>query len=180
MAGRRGSSLVEAVTTMSVLAVLMVAGATTIGLLLRSEGRGAESLAISHALDQLSHRFRRDVHAALRAELAGKQRPEDAVRLRQPDGRWVLYRDTLEGVIREESAAGAAKRPVRRERFRLGNSRVRFRLSEDGQWVSLVWTRPATPSRRRAAETGLSRESVGRGMEITAAVRLDYRFQGLE
>jgi len=186
---RRGYTLVEVLVTMSVLVVILSAGATTIGLLLRSEGRGAESLAVSNTLARLSDHFRRDVHAAVRAELCGTRRPEEAVRLEGPDGILVEYRASSDGILRQESRsperlrkntkAITSKEASRRSRFVLPRSQVRFHLSEDGRWVSLFWRQRPLPPGPRTLHASPSAPG-GRVVPITAALALDHRFEELE
>jgi type II secretory pathway component PulJ len=126
---RRGASLIELTVTVGLLSVVMTLVIKTMAVLMRTERTGQKAVVASGSLTRLANRFRRDVHAAEKAELVAAAAPntDSFLRLTHPDGTIVEYRPAADGVkltiLRDGTATG-------RETYRLRGD-TRFELSEE-------------------------------------------------
>jgi class 3 adenylate cyclase len=121
-------SLIELMVVLSVMSVVMLTAAMTIGTLMRAEGRGATALSESLAVSEFADRLREDVHAASEAAL------DDAGRLvlAMGDTR-VQYEIAGMRLLR---TAGADE-PTKRDAFRLPAEHARFEVSPERKIVTL-------------------------------------------
>ncbi len=171
---RRGSTLVEVVVTVTVLAAVFATAGRALVLLLQSEGEAVHTLTRHSAVQRLAEDFRSDAHAATAARLL-EQHAAKALTLERPDGSTVVYRSTPDGVVRlvfagqakpggraDETAAAA------RELYRLSDVAVRFELSDGGRVVAV----------RLADAPGGTKASrnVRPRLVVRAAVGVDHRF----
>lgn len=96
-ATHRGSSLIELIVTMGILSVMLTLVGKTMVLTMRSERTGRHAIVSSTGLARLANRFRRDVHAAEKAELVAAGNVT-LLRLTRPDATIAEYRPGPNGV----------------------------------------------------------------------------------
>ncbi len=146
MPARHGKTLVELLVIISLTAVAMTVGARTMVVMMRSEQKGAQSLAATTTLSRLAREFRRDVHAAIDVEAAGVETVPNGTTellLTQPDDSVIVYRSEPKQVHRVVYRGG---RRHSREVFRLHSAHHRFESAADGNLVTLVHARrPSLP-----------------------------------
>jgi hypothetical protein len=125
---RRGSSLIELTVTVGLLSVVMPLVIKTMALLMRTERSGQKAVVASGSLTRLANRFRRDVHAADKAELVAAAAPNTGsfLRLTHPDGTIVEYRPGADGL---KLAILRGGKPTGRETYRLRGA-TRFELTD--------------------------------------------------
>ena len=114
---RRGSSLIELLVVITVVAVLLGLCAVTIQVLLRVEADAQARRSASATLGRLADQFREDVHACDVAEV----RPAAGLRLSRDRGVAITYQAREGRVERVEAVAGQASRY---ESYDLGRRRV--------------------------------------------------------
>ncbi len=163
MLKRRGVSLVEAITTMAVGAILLGVAVALMHTLLRTGDATRNRVHWCGSVDRLADQFRRDVHAAV-----SEGTPEsDGYRLDLGDGTTVVYQFQPGDVARTESQGESV---VRRESFTLPpRSLVSIEVDADrsGGLISLVIgpdaeapMRLAGPALRIEAIAGKDRRAV--------------------
>lgn len=158
---RRGYSLIELMTVISVVGVLLGLCALTVQLLLRVSSDARDRSSTSASLGRLAERFREDVHSSHKADV------EQAARLRLSIGSGpaiaIAYEAKSGRIDRVQSRDGTV---VARESFALGRrATARFESRDDdpGRFVALVVI-PDT----RAGSTDSSHP-----LEILARVKID-------
>ena len=103
---RHGTTLLETVAVIGVLAVVLAGSVVAIGAMYRVERIVKDRVDHDRAVSRAAEQFRQDAHAAESAELAPGPHPASAVRLTLPDGRTIDYRLDAYGVARVASRGG--------------------------------------------------------------------------
>ena len=137
---RGGFTLAEMLVAISVLFVVSVTSALTIGMLMAADARSGEAFLVQNSLVRLGRQFRDDVHAARAVSVAAEDGvPDGRMVLELSDGGGVTYRAAADGVVRE--AAGTADGDAREE-FRLPEGSSRFSVIDNGRLAVLIHERP--------------------------------------
>lgn len=149
---RRGYSLIEMLTVISVLSVMLAVSTVTIALLMRSERTGGDALATAQIAHRLGRQFREDVHDAHNATVALDNRGQSVLKLENNQRPNVTWSRVSTGVRRSVTA-----QPVRIETYRIPISDVSFALvpvrtsSPQNRLITLT-TVPDTRSRQHASD----------------------------
>jgi hypothetical protein len=162
---RSGKSLIELVIVLTVLIAVMTPAARLMYTLMRSEREGIRGLAVSANMARLSRELRRDVHAALGAELVAPEGDAPArLRLRQADDRVVTYAPGTDRVTR--TVADEAGETSSREAFHLPDGAGTFEVSSEPRLVVF------THKRSRTSESTSASEAI----RVEAVPGRDHRF----
>jgi prepilin-type N-terminal cleavage/methylation domain-containing protein len=152
MNNRRGFTMIELLVVISVISVILPLAGGTIVFLLRAQSQSAEALRDAMATTQLSHSLRSDVHAARSASSSSP----DEVSLELDGSRIIEYRSQPDGFVSRVVRRGTSVE--RRERFRVGDVRPRFKLAQGGREVAVTISprlRGAVPVEDRTSAAGI-------------------------
>ena len=169
-ANRSGKSLLELSLVIGLLSVVLTLATRTITFLMRADAAGRTALVSSTNFARLADRFRRDAHAAIKAELlADDNNGPQRLRLTQADGRVVEYHPQT-GRVQVIVLRG--KQRLSREVYRLNGGVTRFEITGDKQTlVSLVYETGGDASSERPG-AGRRRKT----LRIDALRGKDHRF----
>ena len=169
MPHRRGTSLMETLVVITVMTLLSGIAVTMICSLMRADDRGAEALSSSMTFSRLARDFRRDVRAAIGAEVTRDADNEPGrLSLGLPGGRLVVYRTDEKQLVRSSQAGPKDKHT---EIFRLPKGETRFEFRRDGAMLGLLHRR------QRAGTAGNTPPAPAQEIQIWAAVGRDHRFR---
>ncbi len=129
----RGFTLIEMVVVITVGSAVMGMAATTLALLMRAEGEGAESASVSVATSRLARSFRDDVRDAEGAVVDAPRK----IRLTQDDARSIQY-EADHALLRRTVRQGDSV--THRDEFHLLHGEVRFEVTHDGKVAVLMHT----------------------------------------
>jgi prepilin-type N-terminal cleavage/methylation domain-containing protein len=167
MKNRHGFTMIELLVVISVISVILPLAGSTIFFLLRAQSQSAEALRDAMATTQLSHTLRSDIHAARTAASSGA----DEVSLEIDDARIIEYRCLPDGFVSRVVRRGTSVE--RRERFRVGDVRPRFKLAQGGREVAVTISprlRGGVPLEDRTSAAGIRIAAmVGRDLGSSAA-----------
>lgn len=166
---RAGKSLIELTVVIGLLSVVLSLATRTIAFLMRADASGRKAVVSGTNFARLADRFRRDAHAATKAELVdGDNNAAQRLRLTQADGRAIEYRPEV-GRVRVIVFRG--KQRLSREVYRLNGGVTRFELSGNKQTlVSLLYETGGDASPRPGA--GRRRKT----LRVDAVRGKDHRF----
>ena len=172
---RPGTTLLETVTVIGVLAVVLAGSVVAIGAMYRVERLVNDRHDHDRAVARAAEQFRIDAHAAAGAELAPGPAPSAALRLVLPDARTIDYSIDDYGISRVVSRGGEA---IHREGY-LFPALAEARISLRSEWAS-GWSRPDPDGRLITlaipAAPAASDDSDPRMLRIDAAVGLDLQY----
>jgi len=145
MVKRSGKSLIELIVVISVMSMVMLIAVRTISQLMRADASGGKSLVAETSLARLSHQFRRDVHAARKAQLViPEENAASRLQLSLPENTIAEYRPFAEKILR---TVRRGEETISRETFHLSRGENRFEISEDDTpIISLVHLRKTAES----------------------------------
>lgn len=169
---RGGSSLVQAVITMTVMSVLMTISAGALFRMYRQQSLMVERTFQTSTWLQMSRMFRQDVHAAT---VIRRLDDADQLEMATPEGRTFWFAD--EGTVRrvvtsqesDEAADVASLRSRPGENFTFVDSTVRLNLSSDDSDAASVATVEILP----LPTPGGARTPIS---TVVVAAGLDHRF----
>ena len=168
---RLGVSLAELLVAMTIGSVVMAIGLGMLHLMLKTDRTLADSLQRRQTVSQLSRAFRRDVHAANKAELLKGQNEQDppGLSLQAEPNRRVRYSAEENTVLRVETE-GEKTIQTARYRFAKGTL-VSFQIEESGRvGLTIRSPNPSTNSQQTAPDAPL------RELTIEATKGRDHRF----
>lgn len=177
---RRGTSLIEVVTAMSIASVMLLAAFRVLHTVLMVERTTTRAIFSSHSADRLARAFRTDIHAARNVETAtaSGDQPE-SMTLALANGESIRYEVETKGISR---VARLHNQSTQRELFRFPESTsCRFERRANPDRVRLLLKLPRDPS-ERLKSSGLhpSRAAApsDRLIPIEAVIARDHRFVG--
>lgn len=160
----RGFTLIEMVVVISVGSMVMGMAATTLALLMRAEGEGAESASVSVATTRLARSFRDDVRGAASAVVDAPK----MIRLTQNDALSIQY-EAEQALVRRTLRQGDSV--THRDEFHLLQGEVRFELTHDGQGAVLMHT-----NRPDSTTDDLNEARPVRSLRIEAVLGRNHRY----
>ncbi|MFQ5731923.1 MAG: type II secretion system protein [Planctomycetaceae bacterium] len=169
-ANRAGKTLIELSVVIALLSVVLTLATRTIVSLMHADAAGRKAVVNGTSFSRLADRFRRDAHAAVKAELLpGDNNGPQRLRLTQADGRAIEYHPQ---VGRVHVVVLRGKQRHGRETYRLNGGATRFEIAaEKPTLVSLLYeTGGDAPPERPAA--GRRRKT----LRIDALRGKDHRF----
>ena len=164
---RRGFTLLELLVAMTVSGVVMLLAVRCFHTVFLQTAIAREFADCDRQWGQLSEIYRRDVHAAQRAEPSADG---SAMRLFLPQDRIARYAAYPEGIERSEESPGKKILPTR---YRLWDGAARFTMNPERTVATLVyqWSPPAARAAKDAGQSPPPRE-----LRLDANIGSDERF----
>lgn len=162
-ASRRGFTLVELLTVISVLSVAMVAGTRLMILLMNLNTAAAVELAHCDSIVRMENSLRRDIHQAGDVKLPEADQLPPVLVILNTAGTEIQYSFDDQGIVREALEAGI----LRREVFRIPECRYEFHRT--GDLFRCVFTRQRDIAQEAQFQ---ATERAERDVEIIAVVGL--------
>ena len=175
---RRGTSLVEMVTAMSIASVMLLVAFRVLHTVLKAERTTSRAIWSSHSVNRLSRVFRSDVHAAGTIEISSPadDQPE-SLTLMMRDGGTIRYEVEQRGISR---VAVQADKSEQRDRFRFPESTTcRFERRSAPDRVRLLLAVPRNPIELlKSSDSNAARSATpsDRLVPIEAIMARDRRF----
>lgn len=164
---RSGYTLLEMLAVIGMTGVLMTIAARCFHLVVLQAGISREVADNGRHWQQLADAYRRDVHAARRAETNAEG---SELKLFLPDDRVARYAAHAAGVERTETMPGKNSLPLQ---YRLWDGKPHFAVSSEKTRASLVysWMPPEAREARDAGQSPPSHE-----LRLEANIGSDLRF----
>ena len=163
MQRRRGYSLIEMLAVMTMTSAILALATMSIGLIMRSERTGRDSLVATQTAQRIARQFRNDVHAAQTATVTSDKQKQSSLTLKSPGHPAVTWSHVTVGLRRKVDST-----PVQVETYRVSTQAVSFHINPSAtgpqarRLISLMTTPPTVPT-NKATTTWPAR--------ITAALR---------
>ena len=149
---RRGFTLVETLAVTTMISTILTLAAITIGLIMRSERTGRDSLAATQTGHRMARQFRQDVHAAHSATVTPGKQNRPRLTLKSPGHPTVTWTHVPSGLRRTVDTT-----PARIETYRTSAPAVTFRIEpsvagpQTTRLISLLSTPASVPNSNTTA-----------------------------
>ena len=149
MQRRRGYSLIEMLAVMTMTSAILTLATMSIGLIMRSERTGRDSLVATQTAQRMARQFRNDVHAAQTATVTSDKQKRSSLTLESFGHPTVTWSHVTVGLRRTVDST-----PVRIETYRVSTQAVSFHIIPSAtepqarRLISLLTTPTAVPTNK--------------------------------